>query len=357
MKNLVKLLFVLFALLPGLLSCSGNDAIPKLVPIEAFESGERVESLGDAVVFTTPKVDILFVIDNSGSMNAFQNRLAANIDLFLQELARVDRLSYQVAVVTSGDTNTPHSSRTSGNMPSYAQLGRFFKKEITEPDFITPSTPNGLEMLKTRLMPGTNGAAQEVFFESALNALLDPYQADFVRDDAHLAIVFVTDAEDVSTTVTKDTLLQGLRSIKDPDKLVLAYGALIPSELSADELATRNSCRRDDQGPPVNIEAFIDELGGRMFDICSEEFGQELAKVGRDLSESIGQSSVLDEVPDPSTIRVFAGDYEIPNHPLRGWVYMAETNELIFGNDIHLDDSIADKPIQVMYTRATNFRQ
>ncbi len=350
MKNLIKTAAAA-VMLVTVAGCQGNDAIPKLASIEEFEGENRIQSLGDAAVFTMPKIDILFVVDNSGSMGPIQERLSENIDLFLDELRRVDRLSYRVAVVTSGDdTHRPASS----NYVASVDLGRFFKKDSSEPGYITNSTPNGQVLLKERLTPGINGNSKEVFFEAALNALTDPDQSDFVREDAYLAIFFVTDAEDISTTLTWEMLSATLIDIKRDPAKIMAYGALIPSHLTSKDLSQRKGCSRDSQGPPVNIETFIEEHGGKIFDLCESDFGLEMARVGRELGNAIESGSMLEDIPDPRTIRVFANDIEIPNDPKKGWMYLPDSNSILFGRELEVDSS--NSQIIIQYTSATTFR-
>ena len=69
----------------SLISCS--PAIPKAVapgvPVDkTYREGEGGDS---TIEFTAPKVDILFVIDDSGSMSTHQQSLANNVGRFVQQ--------------------------------------------------------------------------------------------------------------------------------------------------------------------------------------------------------------------------------------------------------------------------------
>src|SRR5690606_30105689 len=139
-------------------------------------------------------------------------------------------------------------------------LGIFHKKDSSEPSYITNTTPAGLDLLRDRLMPGITGNAYEKFFEPLLTALTRPEQQDFVREDALLAIFFLTDAEEATYWIDVPTLYETLVDLKGGDESkVVAYGAVIPTA----NTSLPPGCTRDDQGPPKRLEAFIAMTGGK----------------------------------------------------------------------------------------------
>src|SRR5687767_12360496 len=59
------------------------------------------ESTITAVPIAARPADILFIVDNSGSMADDQRRIAASFDVFINELSQVAIADYQIAVVTT----------------------------------------------------------------------------------------------------------------------------------------------------------------------------------------------------------------------------------------------------------------
>ncbi|MEK7358314.1 MAG: hypothetical protein AAB250_17845, partial [Bdellovibrionota bacterium] len=93
--NGAALAFMLGAMLIG---CS--EETPKLVEPQHVKREKVKDSGGEKYTFN-PKVDILFVVDDSGSMDAHQQNLAKNIELFTKGLQNNQILDYHFGVLTS----------------------------------------------------------------------------------------------------------------------------------------------------------------------------------------------------------------------------------------------------------------
>lgn len=158
------------------------------------------------------KVDLLFVIDNSFSMAQEQSKLIANFPVFANEiqtqLAGVD--SYHVAVVTTdnyGDTPNINEDRPtcrtlgasvtrsdSGTCAPYAEG----KPYMTDMDDLGAKFSCAADV-------GTDGASTErvggAIVEAMRPAINDAGGCNegFLRDDALLVIVILTDENDAST--------------------------------------------------------------------------------------------------------------------------------------------------------------
>ncbi len=193
-----------------------------------------------------PKVDFLFVIDNSGSMGDTQAALATGLDAFVASLDAAGDLSYRIGVTTT-DNGNPYCSTgpEAGNLQlsSCRQRQAEFIFTGTPPADVTeiactdicdlqdiPVTPTTTEVeLEPRARPWIEGGAEgsnldgvsvadalrcalpqgiagcgfEQPLESAYKAMLRSQNAEeseygFMRSDAHLAIVFITDEVDCS---------------------------------------------------------------------------------------------------------------------------------------------------------------
>lgn len=135
-----------------------------------------------------PKVDLLFVVDNSGSMSEEQAALAANFADFMT-FANAQQVDYHIAVTTT-------------DVDSGGEQGRFVPLDNSRPRILTPLTPNVAAVFAENVNVGTSGSADEKGLEGAYRALnpaaLAGPNAGFLRDDAMLSVIIVSDEQDYS---------------------------------------------------------------------------------------------------------------------------------------------------------------
>ncbi len=188
------------------------------------------------------EVDILFVIDNTRSMVAEQQALG---EAFAGFSARLDALlgpdRYRIALITSGMESPACPPCPPGDVPIYSCLnetgenGRFQDRRgrnsgtaqlpqfefTSEPDcrvitsanrhcFYEPASGRGV------VLAGDRGCAYErplAALRTALSSpLIDGWNAGFLRREAMLAVVLVSDEEDCGRVGDVSEQLQGLGS-------------------------------------------------------------------------------------------------------------------------------------------------
>jgi len=150
------------------------------------------------------KIDILFVIDNSGSMGEEQTNLVANFPAFIQVIDE-SGLDYRVAVTSTGVDYTYYmdtplgpieSSVDGGDNGAMLQSCGMTRRWIEKTD----ADPAGTFACVANL--GTSGPADEMPLAAMRMAfddrMLDATNAGWRRDDALLAIVMLTDENDCS---------------------------------------------------------------------------------------------------------------------------------------------------------------
>jgi hypothetical protein len=151
-------------------------------------------------------MDVLFVIDNSGSMGEEQGNLIANFPLFIQVLDQ-SGLDYRVGVTTSGRDYSYTMETPIGPLPMSQNGGD--NGRLLQPAscgmprrWIEKTDPNVAQMFSCVANVGTSGPSDEMPLSAMRDALeeriADGYNAGFLRSDALLAIVFLTDEEDCS---------------------------------------------------------------------------------------------------------------------------------------------------------------
>jgi hypothetical protein len=200
----------------------GTDS-PADIPAEASPDAPP-DLAGDATASETgpagplrAKVDILFVVDNSGSMAEEQANLARNFPLFMEALGTTDDPAgpdLHIAVVSSdlgAGAGTFSTSCTVGG-----DQGLFCRGQAPAPHTGDSCTRCGVDTSQGRFLrtrnPNFAGSISTVFscmarlgtfgcgFEHTLGALISALttaqNGPFLRDDAYLAFVLITDEDD-----------------------------------------------------------------------------------------------------------------------------------------------------------------
>jgi hypothetical protein len=239
-----------------------------------------------------PKVDILFVIDNSASMNIYQEKLSANIDDFVNAFAGNESLDYHIGVVSVYD-----SSRFGVNVTKFTPNGalRPMPRSVDNlpVNYYTKNHKNSV-LLKAMLKIGVielkdGGPEKEESFSPVKAALSDPQiisatNNGFYREDAHLVVIFITDASDASPNLSAEELYSFLWNLKQRDTTKIhTYGVLADrSEKSCDRVDP--SLRgKDESGKPDNIIDFISMTKGRKLSICQSNYGPMLSAMGKEI--------------------------------------------------------------------------
>lgn len=314
-----------------LTSCFGQS--PKLIPLPEYAPVIEKEDIGEYVKFN-PYLDILFVIDDSGSMSGHQNNLSKNIDYFIEGLSRFSILKWQIGVTTS-------SLGSWGNYADGALVGN--------PRIISPQVPNYKAALRKNLLVGTRGSGTEVFLETVHKAITPPLvdgpNAGMFRQGAFLAIFFITDADDQGHVSPKE-LYDKLLQFKDYDPdLMTAYSVMIPTNA--------HNCNRSGEPAPFDLEEFLLLMKGLSFNLCDPKFGANLVAIGEDLLKKMSLIIQLKQVPVVSTIKVTYGSQEILPDPFVGWSYSAKKNAILLGERLVLKKEPKGTQIQVTFTPAT----
>jgi len=231
------------------------------------------------------KLDLLLVIDDSPAMRAYRTRLLANLPNFAAVLSSSNGgiPSLHLAVVT-GDLGTS-GARDGIPGPSIAGDGgclgngdgaRFRTTDSFSGQFVVDQLLSDGSRVRNYGSPlsdvfsslgdvGNTGCAFSQPLEAMRRALLDPENAGFLRDNANLAVVFVSPQDDCS--FDRSTFLGGVALDPiDTSRCYTRASELVPVDIYADFL---KSLKRD----PSMIEVativgprdpvVIDNIGGR----------------------------------------------------------------------------------------------
>jgi len=231
------------------------------------------------------KADILFVVDNSCSMSQEQVDLSDNAEEFVDKLIG-NGTDFQISVITT-DSSDPVST------------------------FITEDTVEAGKALADAVKVGTDGYAFEMGQEMAKNSLElgGPLGKGFVRDDATLSIVVVSDEDDYSP-LTEFEYYDFFISIKDEE--LFFFHSVVGTALYP--------------GCTIEIgDRYLDQslyTGGISLDVCSS-WGSSLTTLASQvfIVETIYP---LTKQAIPSSVEVYTGGFLLSE----GWYYDEATNSV-----------------------------
>ncbi|MFZ3228860.1 MAG: vWA domain-containing protein [Pseudobdellovibrio sp.] len=312
--KLLKQRFIFLSIVLVVFGCT--DRSSQLVPLPV-QTTEAVSQKPIDLVSFNPKVDILFVIDNSGSMGQAQANLSQNAVEFSNAITAMSILDYHIGV-TSTDMDDCYSG--CGNL-----LGK--------PFFVDKNTPNGAAALAKNMLLGTSGSGTEEMFNPVLKALTinTSNNSNFYRQDAYLAVIFITDAKDQGYLSAAE-FLKKVISIKNDATKILAYGVIRT-------LADEQSCYSA-EGLDGKLEEFLasvvnaDKKQNNVFSLCAPDYGIKLAQFAKDIVQRSSGIVRLLRIPNVKTIQVSYGTQQIPNSMTDGWVYEISTNSIILSSEI-----------------------
>lgn len=297
---------------------------------------------GEAQIDFNPKLDVLFVIDNSESMSDEQAALRNAISKFVNAFGENSFIDYRIGVISVYDSTscgTPNKHNSGKNWDCYPE-GKLQPVRDAQGNPVA----NGLyvqrangasEILKSTLNIGAlklsdNGPEWEEMFNPILKAVSPAMNnganRGFLRPDSHKVIVIVSDEEDGSVNYTPEGFLESLYESIPARKLSL-YGVL-----------ALNGCSRQSFAQaPNRIVSAIESHGGKTYRICDSNFGANLANMGSAIREKLYR---IEPIQLPSrvqsdSVKVFYGDTEIPKG--QGWKYDVRNKRIVFDTTINVE--------------------
>ena len=282
------------------------------------------------VQLETPEVDILFVIDNSGSMSEEQASLTANFRSFIQ-FADAQALDYRIGVVSTDAFRCPlpgaperPSNFAQGSCGYFADGNPFERNadwRLIRPD-TQPDAQTAFEVVAAQ---GTTGSGTELGLEAAFRALSAPlitgWNAGFLRPNAYLALVFVSDEEDQSNN-----------SIAFYTNFFLAIKGFRNTNLFSASAIVGDP---DDECGPLSDPGlrYIDvaeRTGGVVERICTPDWARSLQNLGLSVF-GYKRTFFLRNQPAAGTVRVSIDGVDVPGSNGQSvWSYDPNANSVTF---------------------------
>lgn len=273
----------------------------------------------------TDEVDILFIVDNSHSMQQEQQALATGFTSFISEIENTG-VDFHLGVIT---TTFEYTDPDRGSL-------------IGDPPFLTKDD-DYLTLFPERVLVGIDGSGREKGIEAAswaLSALMTSEGSaneGFLRPEANLLAVFVSDEDDCSDEgalegeenkacylnqeklVPVADYVTEFRDLKE-DRNRVRIGAIVGPE-------TDVSC--NETVPGTRYIALARYTGGLVGDICDQDWSGILYDLGLNAT-GINTSFQLSHGARPETLVVRIEDVEVAEGQRDGWTYDELTYVITF---------------------------
>lgn len=332
-------------------SCQkSNDSFSLLAEQSTFQQASS---------FQPRKIDILWVIDNSGSMETSQQNVISNFNSFIQ---RFQTLNYDFNMAFISTDAYMDLTDTSGGATYKTNYCSGFSKKcsvfrdgpgkVSTPalhsgvPIINKLTANISQVFNLNAAQGTQGYGDERPFQSIKVALQNPLNTGFRRSDAYLAVIIVSDEDDFS----HNNMTPALESLSGNTYLTDSRIHSVNSYVQfLDQYTTSTSARRNYSVSAITImdQVCLDDLntvfarrmgtrlmqladqtGGTKASLCGN-FGQSLQLIS-DMVLTLSSSFKLDREPIPETIRVIVNNVAVQQDANNGWTYDAAAQTVNF---------------------------
>jgi hypothetical protein len=317
-------------------------APPTLSPIELLPPVVNRQTVGQVVLanplalasfqtdlFTQSNgvVDILWIVDDSGSMADERAILGSDFQGFLDELVAIQS-DYQIGV-TVLDSQKPSTP--------YIDLGVLRQSVTTAPglSIITNSTPNAagvfqeLTTFANSRLHWDQGLRSGELALSAPNAAPGGPNAGFVRPNAALAVIVVTNGEDGSYG-DPDYYTRFYLGAKGPGNGRLVTFSTLGGDLPNGCTPAVDLGKFGGAAPPATRYASVSfGTGGVVGSICDSDFAATLLRIVQALN-TLRKVFPLTLPPAVGTLTVTVNGTVIPQSVVNGWQYQPSTNSIVF---------------------------
>jgi len=296
------------------------------------ESGFSAQTQVDAFAQApNNQIDILWVIDDSNSMAAEQQQLADGIGIFAAEMD-ASGTDFHLGVTST-------SFEATGGALVVGTAG--------EPAYLTKSDADYQAKFRERALLGTSGSDKEKGI-AAGNFALQPSMVGpggpnegFLRPEAQLLVVYVSDEEDCSDNgafagepqdacYTRMDELPAVANFASQlwnlkqDKNLVNVGAIIVTD--------KDNCADTNVWASQRYAEMVRLNGGFVGDLCQANWDNMLGTLGL-TAVGIRSTFKLTKGAVEGSIEVFVDDVKVDEDPTNGWTYEPETWYIEFHGD------------------------
>lgn len=308
------------------LSACSEYEISDGVPVVGMDNQPPlpVQTRTDRIVqVTIPSVDVLWVIDNSCSMQDEQNSLTNNFPAFMDYFVG-SGLDYHVGVVSTDMDDTSHNGKL---------------RTASGDKWIDESTNNPTNAFTTMANMGTSGSGNEQGIGAGYAALelkRDTYNSGFLRDSAAMHAVVISDEEDHTNgdPVTVNEFIGYLQGLKSS-----------PSMVTWSSIVNEPGCCSGfgDEAPGTKYIDVTNAVGGILWPITNNSWDSVLEQLGVQAS-GLKREFFLAQIPVPDSVQVWVEHEGVEYDFAEGvdFDYLQDRNSILF-------DTYVPDPLSVVY--------
>lgn len=293
-------------------------------------------------------IDLLWVIDNSGSMKPFQNALRASFDKFIKTL-NSDDIDFQIGITSTDscpdrapqnleENLCPDEFPESHRVHHRGDLvGKSGKRVIKSGD------RDVVDRFRRLAAVGTGGSSFEHGLTSAVNAIdksLDGLNGSFLRPDAYLAMIVLSDENDdgVGLSEKNETGINFWKKGKTRYHFDASdFNKAVKSKLGTQRFSLSSIVAdADSRGMPCKLangralevgkeyQKASKLTGGHIESLCDNNWTGLLERLAANIKKQLLEFS-LSKRPIISSIKVFVDGSEV-----EGWSYKNASNKIRF---------------------------
>ncbi len=301
---------------------------------DSFSTLSAFDAFSQNATYTQQKIDVLWVIDNSNSMRSSQESVAENFNRFISQfLAR--NYDFQMAVTT---TEAYRELFEDGDFSSFRD-GTDNTSHTGIP-IVSQTTLNVEETFITNILQGDGGHGDERAFLSFKMALNNVINSGFIRHDAFLAVIIVSDEDDFSH-LNANSIQDPNNTSLDPVSSYVDFLKELKKEAPFKNYYSVSAIAVFDEDCLSQVNDFwtgrkiayrytelIELTNGSKASLCSN-FGDNLEMISDSIVE-LSSMFALDREPFVETIKVYVNGNEILPDSINGWTYNEENNSILF---------------------------
>lgn len=252
----------------------------------------------------TKKLDIVWIIDNSGSMGDEQTSLGLNFSAFIDDFI-TKNVDFKMGITT---TDVSTADRKGRMVPGSDTKLTSAKAKQDEAQFKAD--------FRNLVRVGTNGSGNEKGLEAS-EGFMHKHANNFLRQDAYLAVVIISDEEDQSPDSVA-AYTDYLKLFKNDDGLLKVYSIVDVNNI--------NCCQSGVTTGSERYKAASKSTAGVVGDI-RDDFHSVLADMGESIINVLDSFALSDEPVDGS-LKVYVNGVESQNY-----TYDAASRSIRFNQD------------------------
>lgn len=269
---------------PGSGGASGS---PGSSPPSPSSDSKFIESSTTKVVEAKLPVDVLFVVDNSGSMATEQSNMALRFGSFLNQLSGLD---WQVGIVTT-DVTTPYpeSDTTDGKLLAFDQMGLKVLNSEMPLDLAN-------SLFASTIQRKEKGSSEERGIRAVYRALERAFISTSAKDESHrvlfrkgaaLSVVVISDADETvsefEVDISKDSPYNLYRYVTNDLHKQFSFNSIIvkPNDLYCYKLLKPGTNKRENEDYGYNYARLTELSGGILGSVCERDYATQLSQMGQ----------------------------------------------------------------------------